>query len=52
MHMDAETVIQKTKEFTYNGDLYGLYLMAMHKYDLEHFLESVKLAGRTSTAAR
>ena len=46
MHMDAETVIQKTKEFTYNGDLYGLYLMAMHKYDLEHFLESVKLAGQ------
>lgn len=44
MHMDQETLIRKTREFTAGGDLYGLYLMAMHKYDLEHFLESVKTA--------
>lgn len=41
MELDKNTIIEKTKEFTYNGDLYGLYLMAMHKYDLNHFLDCV-----------
>ncbi|MGI6721494.1 MAG: hypothetical protein ACOX4I_02890 [Anaerovoracaceae bacterium] len=44
MQIDEATLIEKTREFTYNGDLYGLYLMAMHKYDLDHFLRSVETA--------
>ncbi|NLD19413.1 MAG: hypothetical protein GX663_04110 [Clostridiales bacterium] len=44
MEIDKESLAEKTKEFTYNGDLYGLYLMTMHEYNMGHFLKSVEIA--------
>lgn len=43
-HMSLEKIKQKTKEFTNDGDLYGLYLMAMHDYKLERLLDAVNAA--------
>ena len=40
--MPIEEVVERAKEFTQAGDLYGLYLMTMNTYDEEHYLEAVK----------
>lgn len=39
-----EEIHKKISDFCCNGDLYGLYLMAMHNYDLNFFLNAVKIA--------
>jgi biotin synthase len=39
-----EEFISKLTDFTKDDDLYGLYLMCMHEYDLEFFLDKVRLA--------
>ncbi|MCQ2056130.1 MAG: hypothetical protein MJY64_01470 [archaeon] len=41
--LSDEDIIKKTKELSYDGKLYGLYLMTMHDYDIEYFLHCVKL---------
>lgn len=43
IELDDATIIEKAKNFTANGDLNVLYLMMMHKYDLERFIECVRL---------
>lgn len=44
--LDDETIIQKVNELNYDQDLYGLYLMMMHEYDLERFIECIRLVKR------
>ncbi|MDR2295279.1 MAG: hypothetical protein LBD95_00635 [Clostridiales Family XIII bacterium] len=39
-----EDFVAKLTDFTKDDDLYGLYLMCMHEYDLDFFLDRVKLA--------
>ena len=40
--MPIEDVVERAKEFTKGGDLYALYLMTMHSYDKQYFLDCVK----------
>ncbi|NQT58327.1 MAG: radical SAM protein [Bacteroidetes bacterium] len=39
-----EVLRQKIEEFTINGDLYGLYLMTMHDYDMDRLLNAVRIS--------
>ncbi|MCQ2085950.1 MAG: hypothetical protein MJY54_00745 [archaeon] len=41
--LSDEDIIRKIRELDYGGKLYGLYLMTMHNYDIEHFLHCVRL---------
>jgi biotin synthase len=41
-----EEFVSKLTDFCKCDDLYGLYLMCMHDYDLEFFLEKARLAKR------
>jgi biotin synthase len=41
-----EEFAAKLTDFTKDDDLYGLYLMCMHEYDLDFFLGKVKLARK------
>ncbi|MDR2355302.1 MAG: radical SAM protein [Clostridiales Family XIII bacterium] len=41
-----EDFVAKLTDFTKDDDLYGLYLMCMHEYDLDFFLDRVKLAKK------
>jgi biotin synthase len=38
--------ISKLTDFCKDDDLYGLYLMCMHEYNLEFFLEEIRLAKK------
>ena len=40
--MPVEEVVERAKEFTKGGDLYGLWLMCMNSYDEDYYLEVVK----------
>ena len=40
--ISTEELKAKINDFTKEDDLYGLYLMAMHDYDLDFFLETAK----------
>ena len=42
--LTKEELQKKTLEFVRGGDLYGLYLMAMHDYELPVLLEAIKNA--------
>lgn len=42
VHMSREEIKKKAEEFAGDGDLYALYLMAMHDYDLETVVEAVE----------
>lgn len=42
--LDDEEICKKIKGFCDKDDLYGLFLMTMHDYDLNVFLNSVKMA--------
>ena len=44
--MDEEELEQKMTEFCKDGDLYGLYLMTMHEYDLDNYLKIVEHARK------
>lgn len=43
MHLRDDEIVEKTRAFTKDGDLYGLWLMTMHEYDLDRYLEVVRL---------
>ncbi len=40
--MTVDEVVQRAKEFTQGGDLFGLWLMCMNSYDEEYYLDVVK----------
>ncbi len=44
--MDDEELERQVHSFCDGGDLYGLYLLTMHDYDLEHLLHAVALSKR------
>ncbi|MDR2771177.1 MAG: radical SAM protein [Clostridiales Family XIII bacterium] len=48
--IDDETFISKLNDFCKDGDLYGLYLMSMHEYDLDFFLDKARLARKLAPA--
>lgn len=41
--LDDRAIVESTRNFTGSGDLYGLWLMTMATYDLEAYLDAVKL---------
>lgn len=43
MRMEDDAIVQATKDFTDSGDLYGLWLMAMATYDMDKYLDAVRL---------
>ena len=44
--ISEEDFVSKLTDFCKDDDLYGLYLMAMHEYDLDFFLEKVRQAKK------
>ncbi len=50
VRMPEEELSQKVAEFCRYDDLYGLYLMTMHEYDLDHYLNCVRLARKLAPA--
>lgn len=44
IRVERDTIAQKIHDFCKGGDLYGLYMMTMHTYDLDFFLDVVKIA--------
>jgi biotin synthase len=44
--IDDETFASKLTDFCKDDDLYGLYLMCMHEYDLDFYLEKIRLAKK------
>ena len=41
--LDNDAILEKVREFDHGEELYGLYLMMMHNYDLDRFIECVRL---------
>jgi biotin synthase len=50
MRLDEETIVEKINGFCKDGDLYGLWLMTMHEYDLNYYLEVIRLARKHAPA--
>lgn len=51
MRMGAEELERRMRDFCQAGDLYGLFLMTMHEFDLTHLLEMVRHARRVAPAS-
>ncbi len=50
MLMEDDEIVEKVKSFCQGGDLYGLWLMTMHEYDIDRFLHVVRLAREHAPA--
>lgn len=46
--LTEEELTKKIEEFCRYDDLYGLYLMTMHKYDMDHLLKCVELSRKVA----
>ena len=46
--LDDNTIHQKVRDFTKDGDLYCLWLMTMDKYDLDYYIKALKIARETA----
>jgi len=46
--LDEETIRQKVRDFTKDGDLYCLWLMTMDIYDLDYYINALKIARETA----
>lgn len=46
VQMSEEELAKEIEAFCHYGDLYGLYLMTMHDYDMDYFLKCVELARK------
>lgn len=51
MRMSEEELAQKIEDFCKYDDLYGLYLMTMHDYDMDHYLKCVEVARKLVSPA-
>ena len=49
IRLDDETIRKKVYDFTKDGDLYCLWLMTMDKYDLDYYLNALRIARETAT---
>lgn len=47
IELTDEEIIEKVNELNYDGSLYGLYLMMMHEYDLDRFIECIRIVKHT-----
>ena len=48
--MSDEEIVEAVKSFTQDGDLFGLWIMAMADYDIEDYLHVIKLVRETAPA--
>ncbi len=48
--MSDEDIVAAVRAFTQDGDLYGLWIMAMADYDIEDYLRVIRLVRSTSPA--
>ena len=48
--MSDEDIVAAVKSFTQDGDLYGLWIMAMADYDIEDYLRVIRLVRETAPA--
>jgi biotin synthase len=46
--LDDDTIRQKVRDFTKDGDLYCLWLMTMDKFDLDYYVNALKIARETA----
>jgi biotin synthase len=46
--LDDETIRQKVYEFTKDGDLYCLWLMTMDKYDVDYYINALRIARKAA----
>ncbi|MGI6217469.1 MAG: radical SAM protein [Coriobacteriales bacterium] len=44
MRLTDDEIVEKINGFCKGGDLYGLWLMTMHEYDLDYYLHVLRLA--------
>ena len=51
VQMSEEELAKEIEAFCHYGDLYGLYLMTMHDYDMDYFLKCVELARKIAPSA-
>lgn len=51
VHLGEEEIADKIKSFCHYDDLYGLYLMTMHNYDLERYLHIIRYAKKVAPAS-
>lgn len=51
INLDDATIAEKTKAFTKNGDLHVLYIMMMHTYNLDRFIECIKIVKKNITGS-
>ncbi|MGI6361458.1 MAG: radical SAM protein [Bacillota bacterium] len=49
--ISEESFISKLGDFCRHDDLYGLYLMCMHEYDLDFLLEKIRLTKKLITGS-
>lgn len=50
MRLTDEEIVEKIDGFCKDGDLYGLWLMTMHEYDLDYYLHVLRLARKHAPA--
>ena len=50
--MSDEEIVAAVESFTQDGDLYGLWIMAMADYDVEDYLRVIRLVRETAPACR
>ena len=50
MRLTDEEIVETVDGFCKDGDLYGLWLMTMHEYDLEYYLHVLRLAREHAPA--
>lgn len=48
--MSDEDIVATVKSFTQDGDLFGLWIMAMHDYDIDEYCRVVKLIREVAPA--
>jgi biotin synthase len=46
--LDDDTIRQKVRDFTKDGDLFCLWLMTMDKYDLNYYINALTIARETA----
>lgn len=51
IRLDDDAIAENTKMFTQSNELYGLWLMTMAEYNLDHYLHCVEVAKKNLTGS-
>lgn len=51
IRLDDEAIAKNTQMFTQSDELYGLWLMTMAEYDLNHYLHSIEVVKKNVTGS-